>query len=144
MRTSAGSGEGVDGPSETDQVSEEATDVDEFLDEGWGVAARIDPWTTVRDDVGISMGSASETVDEILIPEVSFCNFRLKIAEEPQSKSNTHRIRSDILAPFQLSSFGCLYQPQQVNGSNFMDLPVHLRPQSYIYHRKLCPREEIV
>jgi hypothetical protein len=116
MRTSTGSGEGVDGPSVTPTVSEEVTDGDELLDMGCGVAVRIDSCTTTRDDVGvISIRGTLETGDKILIPVFSFYNLRFKITEEPRSKSNTHRVRDDILVPFQLSPFGCLYQrPKQI------------------------------
>ena len=86
MEISTGSGEGVNRSS----VSE-VTDGEQFLGVDRGVAVRIDSSTTVRDDVDIiSMGGASVTVDEILIPVFSFYNLRIRIRHS--GKSTTHRI----------------------------------------------------
>ena len=72
MRMLTGSG---DEPSETDAVSGEVTDVDEFLDVGCGVTVRIGSCSAIRDDIGIlSFRRTWETVDAMLISEFSFYN----------------------------------------------------------------------
>ena len=89
-----GSGEGVNRSSVIAAVSE-VTDGEQFLGVDRGVGVRIDSCTTVREDI-ISMGGASETVDEILVPVFSFYSLRIRVTEE--TRVNSIRTESEVIS----------------------------------------------